>query len=205
MLVSTIPSTARLVNLFSPFAGLWAADLCGTDPTKSPCAWAQSVNYSDMDVFIGNPPTLVYNIPLAATPVMLVGTGSGGGRLFCDQPGSRSQRRGLQCTSIRIEHHPQRRGDRQSNRPTIRPIHRSRWANARFMPWKTRMVHGSLCSTGTAIDFGDQYDQTTRWMTIARQKTRTVKRSTALRMARCNCRLDPARFMPNTTPPRINW
>ncbi|MGB7984541.1 MAG: hypothetical protein WCF54_05225 [Terracidiphilus sp.] len=85
VLFSTVPSTAQLVNMFSPIAGLWAADLCGTDPSTAPCPWDTNpltLNYSAMDVMIGNPPTLVYNVPLAPTPVMLVGTGSSGGRYF---------------------------------------------------------------------------------------------------------------------------
>jgi DNA-binding beta-propeller fold protein YncE len=77
VLTSTLPSTAQPVNLFSPIAGLWAADLCGTDPTVASCPWDSnplSMNFSSMDVFLGNPLTSVYNISLAPTPVMLVGT-----------------------------------------------------------------------------------------------------------------------------------
>ncbi len=77
VLSSTIPSTAKLVNLFSPAAGLWAADLCGTVNCQP-----------DMDVFIGNPLTPIYNIPLAPTPLMLVGTGSSGGRYFAISQGA---------------------------------------------------------------------------------------------------------------------
>jgi len=80
VLFSTIPSTALPVNLFSPAAGLWAADLCGTDLTSAGCT-------PDMDVFLGSPMALVYNIPLAPTPVMMVGTGSGG-RYFAISQGS---------------------------------------------------------------------------------------------------------------------
>jgi len=79
------------VNLFAPAAGLWAADLCGTDPSTAECPWDSdplTMNDSAMDVMIGNPPTLVYNIPLAPTPVALVGTGSGGGRFFAISQGA---------------------------------------------------------------------------------------------------------------------
>jgi DNA-binding beta-propeller fold protein YncE len=85
------------VNLFSPIAGLWAADLCGTDPSTLLCTWPQTMSYSDMDVFIGNPPTLVYNIPLAPTPVMLVGNISGSGRYFAISQGSVSS--GVACNA----------------------------------------------------------------------------------------------------------
>ncbi|HEY1254140.1 MAG TPA: YncE family protein [Terracidiphilus sp.] len=91
VLFSTIPDTAQPVNLFSPTAGLWAADLCGTDPTAVPCPWDTNpltMNFSDMDVFIGYPLALIYNIPLAPTPVMLAGTGSGGGRYFAISQGA---------------------------------------------------------------------------------------------------------------------
>lgn len=89
VLSSTIPSTAQLVNVFSPAAGLWAADLCGIDNTAG-CQ-------PDMDVFINNPPTLVYNIPLAAMPVMQVGTGSGSGRYFAISQGAVSS--GVSCNA----------------------------------------------------------------------------------------------------------
>ncbi len=91
VLFSTVPATAQLVNLFAPAAGLWAADLCGTDPSTAECPWDSdplTMNDSAMDVMIGNPPTLVYNIPLAPTPVALVGTGSGGGRFFAISQGA---------------------------------------------------------------------------------------------------------------------
>jgi YVTN family beta-propeller protein len=77
VLSSPIPHTAELVNLFSPFAGVWAADLCGTVSCQP-----------DMDVFIGNPMSIVYNIPLAQTPVMMVGSGSAGGRYFSISQGA---------------------------------------------------------------------------------------------------------------------
>jgi DNA-binding beta-propeller fold protein YncE len=89
VLSSPIPSTAQLVNLFSPFAGLWTADLCGTV--------AAGVCQPNIDVFIGNPPSLIYNVPLAATPVMLVGTGSAGGRYFAISQGAVSSN--IACNS----------------------------------------------------------------------------------------------------------
>ncbi|MFZ1087640.1 MAG: YncE family protein [Terracidiphilus sp.] len=104
VLSSTIPSTAHLVNLFSPTAGLWAADLCGLDTTSAPCPlpWDTdplTMNYSDMDVFIGNPLTPIYNIPLAPTPVMLVG-GSSGGRYFAISQGSNSNPANLEPGNV---------------------------------------------------------------------------------------------------------
>jgi len=89
--VSTIPSTAQPVNLFSPYTGLWAADLCGTDPSAAACPWDTNpltMNYSDMDVLTGNPPALIYNVPLAPTPIMLAAAGSGSGRYFAISQGS---------------------------------------------------------------------------------------------------------------------
>jgi len=68
---TTLPSTAEPVNLFSPSSGLWAADLCGTSSTSSVC---QSV----ADVFTGSPQAFKLTVPLALTPVSIVGpTGSG--------------------------------------------------------------------------------------------------------------------------------
>jgi len=63
---STLPSTAEPLNLFSPSAGLWATDLYG--------------NYAD--VFTGGPVTLLLSIPLAPTPVMVMGPPLHGTRYF---------------------------------------------------------------------------------------------------------------------------
>ncbi len=54
---TTLPTTAKLVNLFSPSAGLWAADLDG----------------NVIDVLSGFPATFKLSIPTAITPVMLIG------------------------------------------------------------------------------------------------------------------------------------
>jgi len=73
----TLPSTAEPVNLFSPSAGLLAADLCGISSASSVC---QSV----ADVFSGSPLTSKLTIPLApaVTPVAIVGIGASGQRSF---------------------------------------------------------------------------------------------------------------------------
>jgi DNA-binding beta-propeller fold protein YncE len=63
---STLPSTAVPLNLFSPANGLWAADLDG----------------NLADVFTGGPESFELSIPVAATPVMVVGPGSGAQRYF---------------------------------------------------------------------------------------------------------------------------
>ena len=63
---STLPSTAKPLNLFAPSAGLWATDLTG--------------NY--VDVFVGAPVALQLSIPVAPTPVMLIGPGLNGKRYF---------------------------------------------------------------------------------------------------------------------------
>ena len=54
---TTLPSTANLVNLLSLSGGLWAADLDG----------------NIADVFTGSPQTFLRSIPLAPTPVMIIG------------------------------------------------------------------------------------------------------------------------------------
>ncbi len=63
---TTLPSAAKPLNLFSPSTGLWAADLCATIPPSTVCENAT-------DVFSGIPETFMYSIPLAPTPVMVVG------------------------------------------------------------------------------------------------------------------------------------
>jgi YVTN family beta-propeller protein len=79
---TTLPSNAQPLNLFSPSAGLWAADLCATFPPSSVCEDAA-------DVFTGSPETFLLPIPTAATspveantPVMVVGPGLSGKRYF---------------------------------------------------------------------------------------------------------------------------
>jgi DNA-binding beta-propeller fold protein YncE len=57
---STLPITSQITNLFSPSAGLWAADL------------DQNVS----DVLTGSPATFKLAIPLASTPIAIIGTGS---------------------------------------------------------------------------------------------------------------------------------
>ena len=54
---TTLPSTANIVNLFSPSAGLWATDLSG--------------NVSD--VLSGIPATFKLSIPVASTPLLVMG------------------------------------------------------------------------------------------------------------------------------------
>jgi DNA-binding beta-propeller fold protein YncE len=63
---TTLPSTAVPVNLFSPTAGLWVADLDG----------------NIADVFGGFPQAFRLSIPVAPTPMMIVGPGSVGQRDF---------------------------------------------------------------------------------------------------------------------------
>jgi DNA-binding beta-propeller fold protein YncE len=55
---TTLPTTANLVNVLSLTGGLWVADLDG----------------NIADLFAGSPETFVRSIPLAPTPVMIVGT-----------------------------------------------------------------------------------------------------------------------------------
>jgi DNA-binding beta-propeller fold protein YncE len=63
---TTLPPTANPVNLFSPSSGLYAADLNG-DVT---------------DVFSGFPQAFKLSIPVAVTPVMIVGPSVSGQREF---------------------------------------------------------------------------------------------------------------------------
>jgi YVTN family beta-propeller protein len=76
---TTLPTGAEPLNLFSPSAGLWAADLCANYPVCQNAA----------DVFAGSPQAFVLPIPLAATsptpvntPVMVMGPGLRGQRYF---------------------------------------------------------------------------------------------------------------------------
>jgi len=74
---TTLPTWAQPVNLFSPSAGLWSADLCGKNLASGPCE-------SVADVFTGSPQTFRLTIPLApgVTPVTVVGVASSGQRSF---------------------------------------------------------------------------------------------------------------------------
>ena len=63
---TTLPSTAVPVNLFSPTSGLWASDLDG----------------NIADVFGGFPQAFRLSIPVAPTPMMIVGPSSAGQRVF---------------------------------------------------------------------------------------------------------------------------
>jgi DNA-binding beta-propeller fold protein YncE len=63
---STLPATARPVNLFTSSIGLWATDLSG--------------NYAD--VFNGSPQAFVLSIPVGTTPVTIAGPAAGGQRNY---------------------------------------------------------------------------------------------------------------------------
>ncbi len=82
VLYTTLPSTAEPLNLFSPSAGLWAADLSG----------------NLADVFTGSPQTFLLSIPLAPTPVMVVGPGVRGSRYFAVSQNIASPT-GVECNS----------------------------------------------------------------------------------------------------------
>jgi DNA-binding beta-propeller fold protein YncE len=82
---TTLPSTAETINLFSSSSGLWAADLCVSDPITSKCSWDSNpltLNFSGADVFTGNPQTFLRSIPLPPTPVAVLGSGGFGQRVF---------------------------------------------------------------------------------------------------------------------------
>lgn len=56
---STVPSTAKIVNLMAPSAGLWATDLSN----------------DSIDLFQSSPATFKLAIPVQATPVFIAGSG----------------------------------------------------------------------------------------------------------------------------------
>ena len=66
VLYTTLPSTAKPVNIFTPTAGLWAADLDG----------------NVADVFGGFPQAFRLSIPVAPSPTMIIGPSSVGQRDF---------------------------------------------------------------------------------------------------------------------------
>jgi len=66
VLYSTLAPTAKTVNLFSPSTGLWAPDLYG--------------NFADL--FTGSPQAFKLAVPVATTPVTIVGPGILGQRNF---------------------------------------------------------------------------------------------------------------------------
>jgi DNA-binding beta-propeller fold protein YncE len=69
---STLSATAQPVNLFSPSAGLWIPDLSG----------------SVVDVFTGSPQAFKLAVPVAPTPVAVIGPGSVGQRDFAISQGN---------------------------------------------------------------------------------------------------------------------
>ena len=70
--VTTLPSTSVPVNMFSPSAGLWMTDLNG----------------NLADVLTGSPETFKLSIPVAPTPVMLIGPGVIGERNYAITQGA---------------------------------------------------------------------------------------------------------------------
>jgi DNA-binding beta-propeller fold protein YncE len=63
---TTLPTTANVVNIYSPSAGLWIPDLTG----------------NVIDVLTGFPGKFQLAVPVATTPVMVVGTGVVGQRNY---------------------------------------------------------------------------------------------------------------------------
>jgi hypothetical protein len=63
---STLPTTAQVVGLFAPVAGLWGADLTG----------------NNIDVLTSSPETYKLSIPVAPTPISVSGPGFGGQHLY---------------------------------------------------------------------------------------------------------------------------
>ncbi len=63
---TTLPSTSQAVGMFSPSAGLWAAN----------------VSENGVDIFTGSPETFQRTVPVAPTPLMIVGPGVIGQRNY---------------------------------------------------------------------------------------------------------------------------
>jgi len=78
---TTLPSTARPVNLFSPSAGLWIADLDG----------------NVIDVLTGSPETFKLAIPVAPTPVTVAGPAVIGQRNYAITQGTVAS--GVDCNN----------------------------------------------------------------------------------------------------------
>jgi YVTN family beta-propeller protein len=79
--VTTLPSTSVPVNMFSPSSGLWLTDL-----------------YGDLaDVLTGSPETFKLSIPVAPTPVMLIGPGLIGERNYAITQGAVAS--GVDCNN----------------------------------------------------------------------------------------------------------
>ncbi|HEX7728669.1 MAG TPA: hypothetical protein VF392_06505 [Terracidiphilus sp.] len=76
---STLPTDANLVDIFTPTAGLWAADLTG----------------NVADVMTGSPETFKLAIPVAANPTRIVGPYNIGQRLYAISQGTTST--GVEC------------------------------------------------------------------------------------------------------------
>lgn len=81
VLYTTLPSTAEPVNLFSPVASLWAADLNG----------------NIADVFNGFPQAFKLAVPVASTPVTLVSAGSANQREFAISQSISGTPTGVEC------------------------------------------------------------------------------------------------------------
>ena len=78
---TTLPPNAEPVNLFSPSSGLWAADLQG----------------NDADIFSGGPEAFRLAVPVAQTPVLIAGAGSGGQRLYAVSQQIAGTPSGVEC------------------------------------------------------------------------------------------------------------
>jgi YVTN family beta-propeller protein len=85
---TTLATNTQAVNLFSPSAGLWLADLTG----------------NAADVLTGYPETFKLAIPVAVTPIMIVGPGAIGQHNYAisqnfDAPTSSSSPNGVACNN----------------------------------------------------------------------------------------------------------
>jgi hypothetical protein len=98
----TLASTAEPVSLFASSNGLWAADLCTSDPTAVPCTWDDAPltnNFSGADVFIGSPQAFLRSIPVAPTPIMIAGPSSSAQRFFAVSQGNQAKPAGGNVSS----------------------------------------------------------------------------------------------------------
>jgi DNA-binding beta-propeller fold protein YncE len=83
IIFSTLLSNALPLNLFSPLGGLWATDLCATFPANASCISGNLLTeVPGVDVLSNSPAVQTYAIPVAPTPVMVVGPSLNGRRYF---------------------------------------------------------------------------------------------------------------------------
>ena len=124
---STVSSSAEIVNFMAPSTGLWAADLNG----------------NAVDIFASSPQAFKLSIPVAPTPITIVGSPSLQGQREYVISQNFSDPTGLACNISPAAHGPAW-PQRLRFRPTPPTSRRSRWASARCSPSRARIRSGCL-------------------------------------------------------------